>query len=232
MESDPTEPTTERQPGGNYRMPPGMKRNAAQRAADLAFIERMVIRSKTSREIARLLSAERPYTLSHVQVYKDIRKLEEMWMTQATRDIALEKQRMLQKLETLECEMWDAWDRSKTDETQRTVARTGPASAVEGDGSGEKAATKKVEGVRKVSRDGDAAFAKQILEIQDRKAKLLGLDAPTRNELSGPGGGPIPVANVPLTDDDQEAILQRHFNRTNRTSNGAASPTPEAPDPA
>jgi hypothetical protein len=42
---------------------------------------------------------------------------------------------------------------------------------------------------------------------------LLGLDAPTRNELSGPGGGPIATANMPLDHATQEALLRRHFER-------------------
>lgn len=41
---------------------------------------------------------------------------------------------------------------------------------------------------------GDHAADYLILKIQDRRARYLGLDAPQRTEVSGPGGGPIEVS--------------------------------------
>lgn len=38
---------------------------------------------------------------------------------------------------------------------------------------------------------GDTAAVDQILKIMQRRAKLLGLDAPTKREVSGPEGGPL-----------------------------------------
>ena len=35
-----------------------------------------------------------------------------------------------------------------------------------------------------------------MLRIEARRARLLGLDAPARSELSGPEGGPIELAAV------------------------------------
>lgn len=42
----------------------------------------------------------------------------------------------------------------------------------------------------------DDKFIEQMLKIQDRRSRLLGLDKPTRVELGGPNGGAIPVHNV------------------------------------
>lgn len=43
---------------------------------------------------------------------------------------------------------------------------------------------------------GEAVAVDRVLKIMERRAKLLGLDAPDRAELAGPGGGPIPVASA------------------------------------
>lgn len=44
----------------------------------------------------------------------------------------------------------------------------------------------------------DPRTADTILRISERRAKLLGLDAPTRWEGSGPGGGPFPIVGGAL----------------------------------
>ena len=50
-------------------------------------------------------------------------------------------------------------------------------------------------------------FIDKMLKIADRRSKLLGLDAPIRHELAGPGGGPINARNVTsMTDNQLEAI--------------------------
>lgn len=43
---------------------------------------------------------------------------------------------------------------------------------------------------------GEAVAVDRVLKIMERRAKLLGLDAPDRAEVSGPSGGPIPVAGA------------------------------------
>lgn len=53
----------------------------------------------------------------------------------------------------------------------------------------------------------DEATGLQLLRIAERRARLLGLDAPTASEISGPGGGPIPIAAVGVNATD--VFLQR-----------------------
>lgn len=44
---------------------------------------------------------------------------------------------------------------------------------------------------------GDADAAWQVFRALDRKMRLLGLAAPEKRELSGPGGGPIEITQSP-----------------------------------
>lgn len=52
-------------------------------------------------------------------------------------------------------------------------------------------ATEKV--IEKLQR-GDTNAAYALVRIEERRAKLLGLDAPEKKEVTGPDGGPIPVS--------------------------------------
>lgn len=64
-----------------------------------------------------------------------------------------------------------------------------------------------------------------LLRIQERRARLLGLDAPTKWEGSGPDGGPIPVAVV----DPQGALLKRIADMRRRLEEGNKPAPDEAP---
>jgi hypothetical protein len=45
-------------------------------------------------------------------------------------------------------------------------------------------------------KQGDVRAIDTAIRIADRRAKLLGLDAPTRNELCGHNGGPIAIEDA------------------------------------
>ena len=45
-------------------------------------------------------------------------------------------------------------------------------------------------------QDGDEKAVDRVLRIMERRARLLGLDAAARTELSGAGGGPLALAIV------------------------------------
>jgi len=51
---------------------------------------------------------------------------------------------------------------------------------------------------------GDAQAIDRALKILERRARLLGLDAPVRQELSGPGGGPIQHEHLTESELDRE----------------------------
>jgi hypothetical protein len=49
-----------------------------------------------------------------------------------------------------------------------------------------------------VGHELDMRAVDTVLRLMDRRAKLNGLDMPVKNELSGPGGGPIPLSTGSL----------------------------------
>ncbi|MGW4505814.1 hypothetical protein ACWENO_14370 [Streptomyces sp. NPDC004436] len=58
---------------------------------------------------------------------------------------------------------------------------------------------------RKVVRDQDLTAIDRALRVMERRARLLGLDMPTRTELAGPEGGPVQVATA--TTDELAALI-------------------------
>lgn len=57
------------------------------------------------------------------------------------------------------------------------------------------------------SLDGDKDAAMVLVRFKDRYAKLYGLDAPTRTELSGEGGGPVVFNLNGITNEQLSAVL-------------------------
>lgn len=76
------------------------------------------------------------------------------------------------------------------------------------------------------SLKGDPAAALAVTRFLDRLAKLDGVDAPTRTELSGPNGGPLSV------DVDAGALLLTKLASlvSGDAAGGAASPDHPKPD--
>jgi hypothetical protein len=56
-------------------------------------------------------------------------------------------------------------------------------------------------------QSGDEKAVDRALRIMERRARLLGLDAPSRGELSGPNGSPLALDLTGLSD-EQLALLE------------------------
>ena len=165
---------------------PGPKRTPAQRKVDLAEIEYWVKRGKNQRQIAALLAPVRDYSLSHQMVGHDIRLLCEIWRKDALASINERKEAELAGLQAQEDELWMAWDKSKADAIRKSVSNEGdlikPAT---GDEKVQVQSGKQKQSVTQEGQCGDPAYMRLILEVRDRRAKLLGLDEPVKTELAG-----------------------------------------------
>lgn len=160
-------------------------RTKAQVEIDLALMARLSLEGKTHRQIALLITERGPYAFSHSQVTRDMKKVVGRWKAESISDIDQLKQRELKGLEHQESECWDAWNKSKQDAVTKSAKKTRPSAGT----SKEEVATKQE------AQCGDPAFQRLILDIREKRAKILGLNAPEKAELSGPDGGPIRVEN-------------------------------------
>jgi hypothetical protein len=153
-------------------------------------------------EITRKLGMEESQRST---ISRDIQAIKAEWRLAAVRNFDDAVGRELAKLDSLEAEMWAAWERSKTPrEVTRTRHRTGGKTA------GDEAER------RKEHRDGNPQFAQMILSCIDRRCKLLGLD-PERQ----PDGMPPPgTKGKDLTDDERERAYNRLLSKL-ASRNGA-----------
>lgn len=161
------------------------KRTRQQRVFDLEFIQNHHIRGRTVRQIAELLAAERPYSVTFQQIHYDLKKIEAEWRERYSAKADAVRRKELAGLDTQEAELWKAWDKSKEEAEKKTVEQTKGGI---GPGGPRSRAT-----VTKEGQTGDPAYMRLILDVRDRRSKLLGLDAATKQEHSGPMGGPIPM---------------------------------------
>jgi hypothetical protein len=197
------------------------KRTKDQKEADLLFIERMSVRGAGPTKIAAALNAARPYSLSKVQVHKDLIKLRERWREESMHLITMQRDRELKRLDVMEEELWEAWERSKRDEMERTMAKVDAVAADKDGKNGNPGRSSDL--VKKRQRDGDPSIMGQLIALHDRRVKLLGLAPAAKLELSGPGGAPIPAAA--LTEEAQLAVHRRHVERMKRAER--VEPEPE-----
>jgi hypothetical protein len=199
---------------------PDPVRTRTQRAAEQLEIEQWAVRGKSAQQIAALLAARHPEdTRDLVKVVQyELRKLEQQWRDHAAELRDAEKARALRELDEIRAEAWEGWERSKQPVTRRPVGRPAAAPAAEESGASSvrpESEVKPGRGLVQVSRDGDPAFLRVLLYAQERRAALLGLDAPVKAEVSGPEGAPVagPVKEGPLTEEHMRAIIARHEER-------------------
>lgn len=161
----------------------GVKRSSQQRESDTTFCAEMFLRGGQYREIAKALNERNAklgldYTVGHTMVYHDIKKTLIQWKKEQMSDMSDYVAAEIKKLDRIENEAWNAWDKSKSP-LKRTKERNSKkpnkmdAEMNEPDYYGYSEET-----IEETS--GDPRFLDILLNCQQRRAKLLGFDAPSK----------------------------------------------------
>lgn len=152
------------------RLRHGYRRTPEQRENDLVFCTDLFLRGYSYRQIADLLNQrnakmELNYAIvPPMRVYKDLKQLLINWKREHEENIDLYITKELSKLDKIEAELWDAWERSK----KRIVSKIRQSGL-------------KTE--RSETFAGNPRYLDLVLSVQQRRAKLLGLDAPVKVDL-------------------------------------------------
>lgn len=152
------------------RLKHGYRRTPEQRENDLVFCTDLFLRGYSYRQIADLLNQRNAkmgldYAIvPPMRVYKDLKQLLINWKREHEENIDLYITKELSKLDKIEAELWDAWERSK----KRIVSKIRQSGL-------------KTE--RSETFAGNPRYLDLVLSVQQRRAKLLGLDAPVRVDL-------------------------------------------------
>jgi len=173
---------------GHRRPKISTKRTKEQQQYDMRYCSEMFLKGYTYRDVAAALNkhnAERgmDYTITHVNVFRDVRLALIEWKKARLENIndyvALE----LEKLDKIEVEAWEAWEKSKTGKLKDKSRNSKKpnkldAEVNEPDYYGYSETTKETSA-------GNPKFMDILLNVQQRRAKLLGFDAPAKIDLSG-----------------------------------------------
>lgn len=110
--------------------------------------------------------------VTQVTIHNDIKEIQKRWVESTLLNWDEEKNKVLAKLDWVEKEAIDAWERSKADEAQTTATVTDVGDAGEGK---KKPPAKKVSQHRVKKRDGGAVWLNVVLDVCRERAKLFDL---------------------------------------------------------
>jgi biotin operon repressor len=142
------------------------KRTPIEREADLLKIAKLYFEGKQQVEIANELN------ITQQQISYDLKTLQTRWTEGAKALIDEAKGRELAKLDNLEREYWTGWVDSKKEYRGTTAERT----------RGKNFGTKVQ--IKKEQRLGDPRFLDGVRSCIERRCKILGLEAPTKAQVS------------------------------------------------
>lgn len=159
-------------------------RNDAERARDLKTEARLYLRGWSQADIAEHLGVDRS------TVTRDLQSLHEQWQQEALKDIDQVKQLELARIDRLEREHWDAWERSKMPAEGEQEAIAGPGGFV-------------VTLHSRRGQVGDARFLNGALDCVVRRCAILGIDAPKKIAPTDPSGKQMAAVLVYLPGNDR-----------------------------
>ncbi len=146
------------------------KRGPAQIAKDRIEIMDYYLKGKNYRDIAKLISADRKYSISYTTIGNDVKFVLKEWKETREDKMELYITIELAKIDKLEVEYWEAWEKSKQDYDQVSgkIVKRGPKSTT---------MDYKEEVIKKFVEYGDPRYLQGIERCVQKRIDLLGLEA-------------------------------------------------------
>lgn len=174
----------------------GGKRTKEQREADKTFCADLFVKGYTYKQISEKLNEwtkERGlnYEISYRQIYVDINQVMIEWKKEQIDNIDKYISLELKKLDKIEVELWEAWEKSKKPKRKTKI---------DGGNIQNDIVTGGVLDSRQLEdRNGEPRYLELLLKVQERRAKLLGYNAPVKVDVcSSPPKEEAPVQNYNL----------------------------------
>lgn len=179
----------------------GGKRTVEQREADKRFCADLFVKGYSYRQIAERLNEYNrenglTYEVSYKTVFTDINQVLAEWKKERFECIDNYIQLELRKLDKIETELWQAWENSKGSK-RKTKIKGG--NIKDGITQGGELAERTLE-----TTDGDPRYLDLLLKVQERRAKLLGYNAPVKLDVynqppkeESPAGTQYDISAIP-----------------------------------
>lgn len=196
----------------------GVMRTRKQREVHLAMLATWLGQRKTYDEIQAMMKEMYGYAPSKPQLTYDSKVLRRRWIEEQLLRTSEIVAREVAELEQVSREAWESWKKSKSDKVRNSAKRK--TKGADG-GSGEETTRTMVS----ETQVGNPVFLGIILNVQARRAALLGLDMPTKSEIAGPDGQPLALpeaeaAVIILPQKDFIDIQTVEGDQTNGNGNG------------
>lgn len=165
-----------------------IKRSKEQREADLNLLADLYVKQVSQMEIAKRLG------ISQGQVSNDLKKLLKRWEESRTYDIDRYKREQLHKIDMIEQEMWECWERSKhTPKTIITKSKSGEIGHVFNPATARKETQQnekywKAGSTEEMPVGGDMQYMNGIQWCVQERIKILGIYAPKKVAATDPTG--------------------------------------------
>lgn len=147
-------------------------------------------------------------TYSVATVHKDVQTLLDEWRENRIEDMDAALQLELERIDDTVRELWEQWEKSKTDYTK--TARKQKGSPARDNQTGATAIrtyqTERTE--TEVIRLGDPSYISEIRQQLAERRKLLGLYASTRTEITGKDGKNL-IPTAEMTHEEIMAEIER-----------------------
>lgn len=156
------------------------KRTVEQREADKVFCTDLFVKGYAYREIATKLNEHNrqkglTYELSYKTIFMDINQVLIEWKKERFREVDNYIQVELRKLDKMEVELWEAWEKSKSGKRKTKIAG---GKIEDGQIKGGDLDSRQLE-----DTNGDPRYLDLLLKVQERRAKLLGYNAPVKLDV-------------------------------------------------
>ena len=162
------------------------KRNQQLKLARLEIVAQLYKRGYSIRKIqSEVVKRLELKTYSLATVHKDIQTLLDEWRENRIEDMDAALQLELERIDDTVRELWEQWEKSKTDYTK--TARKQKGSPTRDNQTGQTSIrtyqTERTE--TEVIRLGDPSYISEIRQQLAERRKLLGLYAPEKKDISG-----------------------------------------------
>jgi len=151
------------------------RKNKIETEKELLIISDAYIQGKTQIQIAHELG------MNQSTISRKLKKIREQWKENRLQNIDAFKDRELARIDRLELEYWEAWIRSCTTRTEKSIKKK------EGKG------VEKESSLKTYERDGNPSYLEGVERCIKLRMELLGLNEPIKLNVAGDKGKPIPV---------------------------------------
>ena len=169
-------------------------RNSTEQEKYLSEMADLYLKGRTQNEIAAHFGVSQP------QISTDLKKVRKRWREMTNDVFDAKVSRELAKVDAVEREFWQAWLSSKTEWKRTSKKRTT-------DPGGRK---HREVGVLREQREGNPAFLEGVLRCITQRCRILGLEAPIKQEVAGKGGLPVQFT-ISLAERPEYPVADEHI---------------------